>query len=248
MRLALLTAYRARPEHLARQRDWLQRLRAEELDDFEWIVVEGDERSSAAAELDLPWCRHERVPMAGPFHKSLLLNRAARLSRAELLCPFDVDLLPAHGVLSLHRRLATEAPGMLVAGYRLNLSEPPGASASPRECTPRWLRAGVGALGPEENPTALRKYLLGGERFGVCPVYRRSDWEAVGGVDERYVGWGAEDQDLTQRIVALGRTLVRSYDLLYFHMPHGREAGWHDPALTERNRALFRSKHGEGER
>lgn len=243
MRLALLTAYRARPEHLARQRDWLQRLRAEELDDFEWIVVEGDERSSAAAELELPWCRHERVPMAGPFHKSLLLNRAARLSRAELLCPFDVDLLPAHGVLSLHCRLASEAPGMLVAGYRLNLSELPDVGASLRD----WSLGDV-ALGPEESPSALRKYLLAGERFGVCPVYRRSDWEVVGGMDERYVGWGAEDQDLTQRIVALGRTLVRSYDLLYFHMPHGQEAGWHDPALTERNRALFRSKHGEGSR
>jgi len=244
MRLALLTAYRARPEHLVRQREWLRRLRAEELDDFEWVVVEGDERSSAAAELELPWCRHERVPMRGPFHKSLLLNRAARLSSAELLCPFDVDLLPAPGVLSLHRRLAAEATGMLVTGYRLNLSELPDVHASP----PEWLHAGDGALGPEENPSALRKYLLAGERFGVCPVYRRSDWEAVGGVDERYVGWGAEDQDLTQRVVSLGRTLVRCYDLLYFHMPHGQEAGWHDPALTERNRALFRSRHGEGRR
>ena len=246
MRLALLTAYRTRPDHLTRQRAWLERLRAEELDDFEWIVVEGDERASATPALDLPWCRYDFVSMSGPFHKSALLNHAAGMSPASLLCPFDVDILPAQGTLSLHCQLATEAHRMLIAGYRLNLPDLPSV-ASPRDCTWRWLQSLVGAsaevLGPEENPSALRKYLLHGERFGVCPMYRREDWEAVGGVDERYVGWGGEDQDLIERVVDTGRTLARSYDLIYFHMPHGREAGWHDPLLTERNRALFRARN-----
>ena len=40
----------------------------------------------------------------------------------------------------------------------------------------------------------------------------------------------------------LGRTLVRSYDLLYFHMPHGADVGWNDPLLTEENRQRYRRR------
>lgn len=245
MRLALLTAYRGRPEHLLRQRAWLERLRGEELEDFEWLVVEGDTEPRVREAVDASWARYHFVPMEGPFNKAILLNQAASMARASRLCPLDVDLLPAHGTLTLHCRLAEDAPGMLVTGFRLQLGEMPDV-ASPRECTPRWIHAlGDGdeqTLGPEENLSATRKYLLRGQRFGVCPFYDRRDWQAVRGNDEGFVGWGGEDQDLVERVVALGRTLVRCYDLLYFHMPHGREAGWRDAALTERNRERFRTR------
>jgi hypothetical protein len=246
-RVSLLTAYRRRADHLRCQREWLERLRAEETGAFEWIVVEGDERPTAQGLADAPWTQYGFVPMDGPFNKAILLNEAARLARAPRLCPLDVDLLPQHGTLSLHDVLAAQAPGMLVTGYRVQLAAGI-TTGSPRECSARWREAlaasatAAAVLGPEDGPSALRKYLLRGERFGVCPYYGAADWRHVGGVDEAFVGWGAEDQDLMARVLDLGRVLVRAYDLVYFHLPHGDDVGWRDAELTARNRERFRAR------
>ncbi len=242
MRLALLTAYRGRPDHLLRQRAWLERLRDEEFNDFEWIVVEGDDQPRMRAAIKDDWSQYVFVPMVGPFNKAILLNTAASRTAAEKLCPLDVDLLPAYGTLLLHSSISSESCRILVTGYRLHLAALP-VIDSPKKCTEQWidaLRSGKEEiLGPEENPSAIRKYLIRGERFGVCPFYDSQDWHAVKGVYKGFEGWGGEDQDLIERVLALGRVLVRCYDLRYFHMPHEKEAGWHDAALMKRNTKIY---------
>ncbi len=74
-------------------------------------------------------------------------------------------------------------------------------------------------LGPEDNPRALRKYLLDNQRFGVCPCFPKTLFERIGGYNEDYRGRGPEDQDIIERVCGNGLTLVRSYDLLY--LSHG---------------------------
>jgi len=94
-------------------------------------------------------------------------------------------------------------------------------------------------LGPEDNPHALRKYLLDNQRFGGCPCFPKTLFERVGGYNEDYRGRGPEDQDIIERVCDNGLTLVRSYDLLYFHMAHGTAEGWDDAALLAANREYF---------
>jgi hypothetical protein len=136
-----------------------------------------------------------------------------------------------------------------MTGFRLNLTRLPIVPRQP-QLLDAWTR-GLDTktdivLAPEDSPSAQLKYLLRAERFGVCPFYTRQDWDHCRGVDEGFIGWGAEDADLVHRIAQLGRTLVRSYDLLYFHMPHGRDAGWNDPLLTEENRQRYRRRLAQG--
>src|SRR5215208_3845485 len=118
--LSLLTAYRYREEHLSVLLPWLHRLRETEgFTDFELILVEGDVQPHAeAAAQTYEWIRYLFVPMSGVFHKALLLNRAAAAARGEYRILFDVDLLPAKGVLARHLMLASESPRCLVSGYR----------------------------------------------------------------------------------------------------------------------------------
>jgi hypothetical protein len=242
-RLSLLTTFRgdARLPHLRILLRWLARIRSlEGLTDFELILVEGAARPTVehlVAGYD--WVQYRHLHMPAIFHKPLLINCGARLARGQFVMPFDVDLLPAAGVLRRHLELATAAPDFLVSGYRVQLSrmfeeveELPSSEV---------LFAGLdiednSLLGPEDNPRALRKYLIAGERFGVCPAFPAEAFRAVGGSNEQFVGWGSEDQDLIEAVCARGLTLVRAYDLVYFHLPHEHEADWRDPALIAGNR------------
>lgn len=245
--LSLLTAYRRRESHLAILLQWLARIRSEEqFTDFELILVEGDEQATVGAlTADYDWLRYLHIPMSGPFHKTVLLNHAARLARGTHRMMFDVDLLPGAGALALHLSLAVASPRCLVSGYRVQLAsmfEPASALPTSQEIVAQMDLTDATLLCPEDNPSALRKYLLAGERFGVCPCFPAALFDEVGGVEEEFVGWGCEDQDLIERVCATGMTLVRSPDLLYFHLPHERERDWVDAEMTARNRQKFAAR------
>ena len=244
--LSLLTTFRgeARLAQLHTQLHWLSRVRsAEGFTDFELILIEGDRRPTVnqlVAGYD--WVRYEHHYMHSIFRKPPLLNHAAELARGQFMIPFDVDLLPARGVLRRHVELASLSSKLLITGYRLQL---PNLFDEKEELpTSDDLFASLdiednSLLGPEDNQRALRKYLIKNERFGVCPCFPAEVYRAAGGTDEQFVGWGSEDQDLIESVCARGLTLMRTYDLVYFHLPHEHEADWGDPKLTASNRRLL---------
>lgn len=248
-KLSLLTGVRGREAHIAVLVAWLDRMRAAEgADDFELVVVEGDgvpAHGSVAG--GQPWIRYDFLRMDGTFCKARLLNRALALCRGEFVMPHDVDLLPAPGVLSRHVQLAESAPHMLVTGHRLMLPNVPATDPLPsaRELLATATETGEAAIAPEDRPSALRKHLIGAPGFGVNACVRRAEIERLGGWDESYEGWGAEDQDLLDRVQAAGATLIRAGELLYFHIPHGREPGWNEDHLTRKNREKLAAKRGE---
>lgn len=243
--LTLIVPLRGRAEHLAVQLAWLARQRAQpEHAPWEVVLVEGDSASSGAEPASrFDWVRYLFVEQQGPFCKSQLLNRGLAHARGDFVTVLDVDLLPAAGVLQRQLRLARGCLECLVSGYRVMLSSQPVVEPLPAEAdiaAQAW-EDGTGALAPEDSPSATLKYLLRRERFGVCPFFRRSLLLEVGGWDEAYVGWGGEDQDLIHKLHA-SLTLLRGCDLLYFHMPHGADAGWRVPELTAANRRRFYSR------
>jgi hypothetical protein len=242
-RLSLLTAYRGREEHLSVLLPWLQRVRETEgFTDFELVLVEGDIHPTAEATAQTyEWIRYLFVPMSDVFHKAILLNQAAAAARGEYHILFDVDLLPAKGVLARHLMLASESPRCLISGYRVQL---------PQMLDPQNLPAASTLLASldlndetllcnEDAPLSLRENLIDGQRFGVCSCFPARLVDELGGLFEDYIGWGCEDQDLIERMCASHLTLVRSYDLLYFHLPHGHEVGWRDASLIAENRKRF---------
>jgi hypothetical protein len=223
---------------------WLSRVRESEgFADFELVLAEGAERPTAEGQAAAhgDWVRYLHLPMPGTFHKAALLNRAVASARGDYLIPFDVDLLPADGVLARHLSLAVESPRCLVAGYRVQLPGMPEAAPLPTAGT---ILGGLDVadeslLCNEDAPLSLRENLVEGQRFGVCPCFPSGLVRGLGGHIEDYLGWGCEDQDLIERACASGLTLVRAYDLLYFHLPHEYESDWRDPALVAANRRRF---------
>ncbi|MCA1612640.1 MAG: glycosyltransferase [Acidobacteria bacterium] len=254
--LSLLTAYRARASHLGVLLPWLARVRESEgFTDFELILAEGDTHPAAEESVrPYPWARYLHVPMERVFNKALLINRAAEQARGDYLVVYDVDLLPAEGVLARHLALAQSAPHLLFAGYRVQLVEPPSPETLPaaRELLESLDDDDPRHICPEDQGGPTLNYLLSGARFGVCPYFPGALFRSVGGPHEGYAGWGAEDEDLVERVCASGLALVRSYDLLYFHLPHEQaQAGWYEPELIDANRrhlAGRRRARGRGAR
>jgi glycosyltransferase involved in cell wall biosynthesis len=214
--------------------------------DFE-VVVSDDGSDDGTAELvaafanraDFP-VRFTTQPHAG-FRLARVRNNAARLAHGRYLLFLDGDcVLPSHH-LAAHRH--RRRPGLALLGYCARLSE-----AVSRPLLEHGLTQGnrgrgnlAGLVTPDEarllahrhrrarwhglvrHPTKPR--LAGGD-FGAW----RADFERINGFDERFEGWGQEDDDLGLRLRAAGVQLASILDATCsLHV-------WHptDPTATRR--------------
>ncbi len=163
------------------------------------------------------------------FRAARVRNAAARLARGRYLLFLDGDCVapPHHVAAHLDRR----RPGTALLGFFARLT--PEASTTLAATGPaaadlaavmprserralrrRWLRARWHAA--LRHPTKPR--LVSGD-FGVW----RSDFTLVNGFDERFVGWGHEDDDFGLRLRAAGvrleSILDRTASLHLWHPP-----------------------------
>ena len=229
-KLSLLIAFRKRHAHLQELVRVLAALRPDF--DAEFIIIEGD----AAPTLQrVSWpddrFRYLFVEQSSIFHKTALLNRCLSVATGDHVIAYDVDLIPAGDTLALSYKLALDCPALLISGYRLMSDD-----------TEDWLYTDHMNVAPEDNHSALKKYLTGEALFGVCPVFSRARLQAIGAWDEHFRGWGAEDQDITERYCADGILLARLPQLLYIHLYHEGAEGWTDAGLIHRNRAYYTEK------
>ncbi|MEM8638465.1 MAG: galactosyltransferase-related protein [Cyanobacteria bacterium P01_G01_bin.54] len=233
MRLTLITPYRDRLSHLKTQLDWWAGYAGKAA--IEWLVIEltPDPSEPLPALLQSHGIRYLHLPCVGPFHKTKALNVGLAQAQGELVAAFDVDLIPVGETLTRHCELAVRSPHLLLTGYRLM------AATETVDVADLGLALAQATLGPEDQPTALRKHLLAGERFGVMPLFWRDRLRAIGGWDEAFVGWGAEDQELMERYLLPEQGFCRSPELVYLHLAHGLASDWNEAELTERNRAYY---------
>jgi hypothetical protein len=198
----------------------------------EFIVMEGDTKPTLQQQV---WpdarFRYAFLEQQSIFHKTALLNKGLALSTGDYIIAYDVDLIPIENTLERSFELACANPGILVSGYRLM------ASGSATHPDVSYLETG-----PEDHPSALRKYLMGQGLFGVCPVFRKSRLVEIGGWDEKFKGWGAEDQDITERYCGSQVALARFTQLTYLHLPHEWTDGWNNDELVHQNREYYAEK------
>ncbi|MFG1675333.1 glycosyltransferase [Micromonospora sp. NPDC049282] len=152
----------------------------------------------------------------GPFNKAWAVNVGVHNSpvRSDLVCVLDADILvdrqflPRNAARFLHAGVGALLP------YRDALYLDPAASghAIARRC----LHAT-----PSAERESLRGFLLRSPSGG-CVWLRTELFRRVGGLDERFEGWGGEDDDFAIRL-GLWAALERYSDtLLHLYHPPAR--------------------------
>jgi glycosyltransferase involved in cell wall biosynthesis len=235
----LVTTFR-RPRHLALALESIAAQRGVPRD-FEVVIADdgsGDVTAEVvdrfAATVDIP-VRFTTQPHEG-FRLARVRNNAARLARGDYLLFVDGDCILPRDHLAAHR--ARRRPGLALLGHCARLPEETSRLLVPENLSVTNLAGLVPAAEARalarrhrrarwhnlvRHPTKPR--LTGGD-FGLW----RADFERVNGFDERFVGWGQEDDDLGLRLRAAGLRLESVLDLARsLHV-------WHptDPTATPR--------------
>lgn len=245
MTLATITlASRARALHLERQQ---QRLHGEPR--LERIVVwlDAEPHGVAAPGADAPGTRLLHVPPAsGGMRLAAARNAGARAAiegGCDRLVFLDADCVPGPELLPRYDRAMGSRPGALLAG--------------PVTYLPEGIRVGPGTdLAALTAPHAARPSPPDGTVLDAAPeeqvlfwslsfALTADTWARIGGFDEAYVGYGAEDTDFAMRAAAADAGLAWVGGAHAYHQYHPTSSPpWQHLDDILRNGALFAERWG----
>ena len=161
---------------------------------LEVIVVEQDAHPRLAAPLAHPAARIVFAYNAGPFNKAWGLNVGARVSEAGVLLFGDADVIVPGGLGEAAAMCARHA--QLAKPYRRLVDLTPGETAAVRLSGPDAAAIVRDAATPPNRDAIGERLVLCGGWFAI----RRDAFAALGGFDERFVGWGGEDDAMTIKV------------------------------------------------
>ena len=166
-----------------------------------------------------------RLPLAAARNAGVA---AARETGAEVVILLDVDCVPAPDLVSdylaalTHRSPADGEVPVVACGVVRYLDAPTSALPHPDWSYP--LLDDGSARHPARPAPAQGAIRLGRDPklfWALSFALATHDWERVGGFDEAYVGYGAEDTDFGQRLVSRGGCLLWLGGATAYHQHHG---------------------------
>lgn len=214
--LAVVVPVRARPEDTGRLRNTVAALTAanrQTLDRSRYVLVavEQDTEPRCRALIEDLVDEYLFAPNPGAFNKSWALNIGVAAGRnATYLCLLDADILVETDHFDrMVADLSQGPPALLPFGDLLNLDRASSDRAIRR-------RLGADAVVPFDE---LRGFGLR-DVWGACVGVTRALYEEIGGYDERFRGWGDEDNEFYRQL--LPHTRVPRWSRPVAHLWHAR--------------------------
>lgn len=198
---------------------------------LEIIIVEQDDAPHLDSEPLPPNARVLFVYNDGPFNKSWGLNVAARRASHDVLVTADADMFMPGDVL---------ARAVAVCGRHYDAVNPYSSLVDLTEGETRAFLAG------DLDPEAVQRKRLEDRRpqgehicfcGGIC-VFRREAYFALGGMDERFLGWGGEDDAMSLNLQRYTDRLAVQRDSVAWHLWHPRAPDRYRHAHYRTNLAL----------
>jgi len=223
----------------------LQSLKNQTFKNFEVIIADDGSGSGSGIEevvsefKDYLNIKHIWQEDSG-FRKALILNKAAKVAAGEKLFFIDGDILVhSRGVAVVSEDLR---PGRYITSRVVRISKKlrdrmmAGQYAAQEifsfpvfmSLTMDWLFGKTrfmeyGILLPEPFASFFQSLKKSRQVFGGCWAICKSDFEAVNGYDNSYVGYGHEDFDIGWRLRWAGvRAKLVTNRLVMFHLYHGK--------------------------
>ncbi len=169
-------------------------------------------------------------------------NEAARAASGDVLVFLDVDCVPSPSLVMAYTAALLEEDACLMGEVRyLAAGDTDGAGLA--DLLEAGRRHPSKPEPPEAGSAPEPDY---GELWGLSFALRREAFWRTGGLDEAYVGYGAEETDFARRLEAAKVPLRRCGAALAFHQHHDV----HVPPLHHfdhilRNAKLFKERWGE---
>jgi predicted glycosyltransferase involved in capsule biosynthesis len=199
---------------------------------IELIVVEQDATPTLPNELPHPRCRVVFAHNPGPFNKGWGFNIGLRLAHTAWIGFGDADLIPGEPLWNAFMQLRDADA---VKPYRrlidLDAEET------------RDLRSGNFDAIPQRDPGAAPNREGIGEHIvfaGGSFAIRRDAFAALGSWDERFRGWGGEDDAMTLRLRRSGLKCIEldAAPALHLWHPRPRENTFDQPHYADNLRLL----------
>ncbi|MBR9800948.1 glycosyltransferase [bacterium] len=209
MKLSVLTIVRGRREHLQNQLQGLyQSLRTPD----EWIVVGMGEQPQISPTSAFP-CRFGQVSHdGGNLPLAAARNMAAELASGELLVFLDVDCIPSATLLGEFERAIKQIPQLWMGSVQYL---PPNATEGLWSLQKLDALAEQHRLLPKLHPTELMPERRHEMFWSLCFGLTRETFQTIGGFDETFHGYGAEDTDFAfaarDRAVGFGVVGAKAY-------------------------------------
>ncbi len=175
---------------------------------------------------------------------AIACNQGAAVAKTDIVVFLNNDtLLPSHWLEGL--TWAFEDPSVAATGPRSNyVGGPqivPNATYNPsrlselREFAHNWRAEHRHEVSPINR------------LVGFCLAVRRSSFEAIGGFDEEFLIGGAEDDDISIRLIKNGGRLLVCHESFVHHHGHATFEGNNVDlvGIQDRNVALFQEKHAD---
>jgi hypothetical protein len=200
---------------------------------FEPIVVEQDDAPRLAGPLPHPDCIQMFAYNPGPFNKSWGLNIGFRVSQRPWLAFADADLILGDALPAALEHL--DQGHKVVKPYRRLIDLDESESACVRAGEFDWVPARVANAAPDREGVGEYIVVAGGVFLITRQAFRQ-----VGGWDERFLGWGGEDDALSYRIKHAGIPVAEldQRPAVHLHHPRPRSATMGQPHYAA-NRALL---------
>ena len=152
------------------------------------------------------------APSPGPFNKSWAVNVGATHcpGQPEVICILDGDVLSDRDFIARNTARFRQPGTVAHLTYRDMFCLDPASSA-------RAIRDRLWEHAAAPDPARLRGFLLR-RPPGCCVWVRAEAFHRIGGMDERYEGWGGEDYDFAQRLNYAAP--LDTYDDSLLHLSH----------------------------
>lgn len=238
MKLSLLTLVRGRRDHLS---NLLAGVAAQTRAPDEVVIAYmQDARHDALPDPGVPvreiFIRDDPMPLARAR------NAAAAAAGGDALIFLDVDCIPSPTLVGRYADVLATTPAVLL-GEVCYL--PAGAVSRALDFAALDRTGRRHPAKPRIAPDEVRAVPSHGELWGLSFALSRAAWDRAGGMDEAYVGYGAEETDLAARLEAAGVPMAWVGGATAYHQHHAV----HVPPFQHfdhivRNARLFHDRWG----